>query len=317
LTPIRNFLYRIYFKLRQKIWAAQVRAAKRVMEGGQAWQAMDRMGIPGLGTELLRLDFLPDSSNVPAWDSSSQVFYRLAKILDADSSAQTEMFERCLVHATKANSWPRTKMKDSPLPWIENEFLSKLDMVGLYGMVRETRPERYVEIGCGISTRVALAAIVDGGLQTRMFCVDPAPRVDLPAAAIEHLPKKLESALGTVIDLATPGSIVFFDGSHRSLPGSDVTLFFIELLPALRPGVIVHIHDIFLPDDYPADRSRRYWSEEYLLATWLPGGTLEYEILLPGARLEQRADSSTLIPKDLRSGSDSGTRFSSFWMRKK
>jgi hypothetical protein len=189
-------------------------------------------------------------------------------------------------------------------------------MVALYGMVRETRPERYVEIGCGVSTRIAYSAVADGQLRTSMICVDPAPRVDLPASSIEHWPKKLESALGDVIALATPGSIVFFDGSHRSFPGSDVTLFFLALLPALQPGVIVHIHDIFLPGDYPADRSSRYWSEQYLLATWLLGGACGYEILLPGARLETRPDASALIPSDLRPAADSSTRFSSFWMRK-
>jgi hypothetical protein len=317
LTAFRNFFYRIYFKLRQKFWAAQVNAAKRVMEGGQAWQAMDRLGIPGLGIELLRLDFLPDGRNVPAWDSSSQAFIRLAKLLDLDSALQIEVFGKCLTYSTIFKLWPRTKATDSPLPWTANEFLSHLDMVALYGMVREYKPERYIEIGCGISTRVALAAIADGKLQTRMICVDPAPRVDLPAANIQHLPRKLESSIGTVLDLATPGSTIFFDGSHRSFPGSDVTLFFIELLPELKPGVIVHIHDIFLPGDYPLDRGRRYWSEQYLLAAWLPGGTREFEILLPGARLEQRPDSSALIPLDLRPGTDSCSRFSSFWMRKK
>jgi hypothetical protein len=190
-------------------------------------------------------------------------------------------------------------------------------MVALYGMVRESRPERYIEIGCGISTRVALAAIADGEFLTRMVCIDPSPRVDLPAKAMEHLPVKLEFALEKVIGLAVPGSIISFDGSHRSLPGSDVTLFFIELLPALLPGVIVHIHDIFLPEDYPEDRSSRYWYEQYLLAAWLHGGVHEYEILLPGARLEKRPDSSALIPMGLRSSSDSRTRFSSFWMRKR
>jgi hypothetical protein len=197
-----------------------------------------------------------------------------------------------------------------------NEFLSPLDMVALYGMMREFKPDRYIEVGCGISTRVALAAIEDGRLPTRMICVDPDPRVEIPDSRIQHLPRRLESALGEVLDLAAPGSILFFDGSHRSFPGSDVTLFFLDLLPALRPGVIVHIHDIFLPSDYPADRSCRFWSEQYLLASWLLGGSQGYEILLPGARLETRPDVSASIPQKLRPDADSATRFSSFWMRK-
>jgi hypothetical protein len=118
-----------------------------------------------------------------------------------------------------------------------------------------------------------------------------------------------------VLALAEPGSILFFDGSHRSFPGSDVTLFFLELLPALPPGVIVHIHDIFLPGDYPAAVASRYWSEQYLLATWLLGGGRGFEILLPGARLEERADTQALIPAALRPGPGAVPHFSSFWLR--
>jgi hypothetical protein len=317
LTRIDSLFRRAAFRLRQAAWSARVRAARRVLGGERAWQAMDRLGIPGFGTELLRVDFLPDGANVPAWDASSPVHARLAAILDRDSGPQADCLRQCLGHADRALSWPRSRPAGSPLPWLENEFLSPLDMVALYGMIRETRPERYVEIGCGVSSRVALAAVSDGGLRTKMVCVDPSPRVDLPASGMEHLPRKLESALGEVLALATPGSILFFDGSHRSFPGSDVTLFFMDLLPALRPGVTVHIHDIFLPGDYPADRGPRYWSEQYLLAAWLLGGAGGLEVLLPGARLETRTDSAALLPAALRPGAGSGTRFTSFWMRKR
>jgi hypothetical protein len=190
-------------------------------------------------------------------------------------------------------------------------------MVSLYGMIRQIRPARYIEIGCGISTRVARAAIVDEGLATEMICVDPAPRVVLPEANLRHLPKKLEAAIDEVLALAQPGSVLFFDGSHRSFPGSDVTLFFLELLPALPPGVVVHIHDIFLPDDYPADCGSRYWSEQYLLATWLLGGASGLEILLPGARLESRPATRALLPERWRDRPRTIGRFSSFWLRRR
>ena len=73
--------------------------------------------------------------------------------------------------------------------------------------------------------------------------------------------------------------MVFFDGSHRTLMGSDVTVFFFEVLPALPPGVLVHIHDIFLPYDYPQEWRWRHYSEQYLLAAVLLAG-------LPGLRVE-------------------------------
>ena len=316
MSRSRYFFRRALFKLRQMSWAKRVDSARRVLAGDQAWQAMDRMGIPGFGTELLRLDFLSDASNVPAWDSTSAVYARLAAIIDHDAVPQAARFAQILAHGGVLGTWPAAKMRESELPWLENEFLSPLDMVALYGTVRESAPEHYVEIGSGVSTRVALAAVSDGGLRTQITCFDPQPRVDLPALKVEHRPLKLESALEQVIRLATPGSILFFDGSHRSFPGSDVTMFFMEVLPALQPGVLIHIHDIFLPEDYPSDRRTRYWSEQYLLASWLLGGTRGLEILLPGARLETRTDTSAAIPRPLRPAAASNTRFSSFWMRK-
>jgi hypothetical protein len=312
-----NFFPRVFFKLKQALWAARVRAARKVLAGEQAWLAMDRLGIPGFGTELLRVDFRPDGANVPAWNEASPAFGRLAKILDQAAARQAEYLERCVRYADIVTSWPAHALEHSPLPWTENEFLSGLDMLALYGMVRETRPRRYVEIGCGISTRVARAAIRDGALPTEMICVDPAPRVELPGAEIRHLRKTLESAVGEILALVQTDSILFFDGSHRCFPGSDVTLFFVELLPALPPGVIVHIHDIFLPGDYPANAASRYWSEQYLLATWLLGGSQDLEILLPGARLETRAGGLANIPERLRSRSGTTGRFSSFWLRKR
>ncbi len=314
---MRSFLHRVLVKLRLELWAARVRAARKVLYGKQAWQAMDLLGIPGFGTELLRVDFLPDGSNVPAWDASGPTFGRLAAILNRDSALQAGWLDRCLQYSSTLREWPRTKLDGSPLPWIENEYLSQLDMVSLYGMIRENMPERYVEVGCGISTRVALAAIADGRLPTEVICVDPAPRVDFPQSTVRHLKKRLEFAIDEVLEFAKPGSILFFDGSHRSFPGSDVTVFFMELLPALPPGVIVHIHDIFLPADYPAYSTCRYWSEQYLLAAWLLGGAEGVEILLPGAHLEMQPIVSARIPDFLGPATGLVTRFSSFWLRKR
>ena len=75
--------------------------------------------------------------------------------------------------------------------------------------------------------------------------------------------------------------IVFDDNSHRSFMNSDVTVFFCDILPELAGGVVAGIHDIFLPDDYPADWDVRYYSEQYLLACYLLAGTRRFDVLLP------------------------------------
>ena len=77
-----------------------------------------------------------------------------------------------------------------------------------------------------------------------------------------------------IIENLQAGDILFVDGSHRCFTNSDVTVVFLEILPRLQPGVLVHFHDILLPYDYPPAWSRRYYSEQYLLACWLLGSTI-------------------------------------------
>ena len=75
--------------------------------------------------------------------------------------------------------------------------------------------------------------------------------------------------------------VLFFDGSHRVFQNSDVTVFFLEVLPLLASGVLVQIHDIFLPADYPPAWADRYYSEQYLAAVLLLFGERHFEVVLP------------------------------------
>ena len=117
-------------------------------------------------------------------------------------------------------------------------------------------------------------------------------------------------------DLAA-GDIVFFDGSHRVFTNSDVTVFFLEVLPRLAPGVLVQVHDIYLPDDYPPALRERYYSEQYLLAAYLLGARGRVEIMLPNAFVTRDAELSTMVERQwdteaLRSLERHGA---SFWFR--
>jgi hypothetical protein len=83
------------------------------------------------------------------------------------------------------------------------------------------------------------------------------------------------------------------DGSHRVLMNSDATVFFLEVLPRLKPGVVVHMHDIFLPNDYPLRWRELYYSEQYMLAAYLLAGE-KLKVLLPNAFVSTR---ETLLPR--------------------
>jgi predicted O-methyltransferase YrrM len=160
----------------------------------------------------------------------------------------------------------------APAPRWRQDWFPRLDGGAAYTMVRDTRPARIVEVGSGHSTRFLARAVADGNLATQLTAVDPAPRAAIRDLAVQWIPATLrEAGLEPFQDLA-PGDILFIDSSHILMPGSDVDTLFNRILPALPAGVRVHIHDIFLPDDYPAAWEWRGYNEQLAVAALLHGG---------------------------------------------
>jgi hypothetical protein len=154
--------------------------------------------------------------------------------------------------------------------WI-NQFLPGTDAAAIYGFLRSRAPRTFLEIGSGNSTRFARRAIEDGGLKTRIVSIDPSPRAPIAGLSDQVISEPLELAPIALFETLQPGDVVFLDGSHRVFTGSDVTVFFLDLLPELPTGVLVGIHDVNLPDDYPAEIQTRHYSEQYVLAGLLLG----------------------------------------------
>ncbi len=165
---------------------------------------------------------------------------------------------------------PRTADDDRTPSWV-NEFMPGLDSASIYAFLRSRRPRTYLEVGSGISTRFARRAIEDGKLETRIVSIDPSPRADIDAMCNEVIRQPLELVDPAQLPALDRNDVLFFDGSHRVFTGSDATVFFCDLLPSLAPGVLVGVHDIFLPDDYPDPFVERHYSEQYLLAALLLG----------------------------------------------
>ena len=126
----------------------------------------------------------------------------------------------------------------------------------------------------------------DGGLSTHLTSIDPAPRAEIDALCDEVIRAPLEGADLGILGRLQPGDMLFFDGSHRVFMNADTVAFFLDVLPALPPGVIVGVHDIRLPDDYPPEFAERWYSEQYLLACWLLAESPRVKPLL-AARLRQ------------------------------
>lgn len=168
-------------------------------------------------------------------------------------------------------------------PYWNNDFFMGLDAAVLYTMVASGKPKRYLEIGSGNSTRFVRQAINDHGLDTTIISIDPEPRAECDELCDMVVRSALEATSPEVFKEVEAGDIVFFDGSHRSLMNSDVTVFFLEILPRLPEGTLVHIHDVFLPDDYPPGWAQRLYSEQYLLAARLLAPEPGFDVVFPAA----------------------------------
>jgi predicted O-methyltransferase YrrM len=158
----------------------------------------------------------------------------------------------------------------------QNSQFSWLDCRTLFVLLREWKPARYIEIGSGFST--LLAADVNrrslaGNLD--ITCIEPYPRKFLQSGVpgIKRLiQEKVQDVPLSVFEELQAGDILFVDSSHVAKTGSDVNHIYFEILPRLVKGVIIHIHDIFFPHDYPKDwilTENRSWNEEYLVRALL------------------------------------------------
>lgn len=166
-----------------------------------------------------------------------------------------------------------------------NDYYSSPDAEILYAMVRQYQPRRVVEIGSGNSTLLFRRAIADAALATRLISIDPDPRRDIVKHADEVIAQRVEmlDPESTFAELAA-NDILFIDSSHEIKVGNDVLQLFLSVLPNLAPGVLVHIHDIFLPYEYPKNwvvDLRWNWTENYLLQALLQGSD-EFEVLWAG-----------------------------------
>ncbi|MGP6159479.1 MAG: class I SAM-dependent methyltransferase [Vulcanimicrobiaceae bacterium] len=243
----------------------------------------------------------------------------LAQIFEQDRASYEELLRSFLNFADEFASIPFEASNGSDsLAW-RNDWLSELDAVSLYALVCQTKPKTYFEIGSGYSTKFVRRAIERHDLQTKIVSLDPHPRAEIDALSDENLRFPLEDVDLRVFERVQPGDMVFFDGSHCCFTNSDVTVFFLEVLPKLPAGTLVHIHDIFLPFDYPPDWNYRFYSEQYVLAAMILGGAKFFDIVLPNQfAVADEPLGAIMAPLWERLGlTERVGRSSSFWIRTK
>jgi hypothetical protein len=187
-----------------------------------------------------------------------------------------------------------TNSSDPTVPVWNNGYLPGMDIINLTGVLGRYRPNKYVEIGSGNSTKVARAAIDHFELSTKITSIDPYPRVEIDDMSDNTIRRTIDKADLHMFDALEPNDVLFVDNSHVCFPNSDVTIFFLDILPRLKKGVVVHVHDIYIPYDYPDFMIERYYSEQYMLATYLLFAK-NYEIILPNYYMSETPHLSTIL----------------------
>jgi len=213
-----------------------------------------------------------EQSNYDHWLSVSKKYFSdLQQIKDAKSETRNDV------------------------PVWNNGFLPGLDILMLYTFIAEIHPKKYVEIGSGNSTKVAYFAKKNHNLKTEIISIDPQPRAEIDVLADKVVRKPFEHIDFSFLAELEENDILFVDNSHRMLPNSDATVFFLEVLPRLKKGVIVHVHDIYIPFDYPQFMCDRFYSEQYGLAIFLLANASKYKPFFPNYYVSQTPELADLI----------------------
>jgi hypothetical protein len=207
----------------------------------------------------------------------------LQRVIESGRARYASILEQLAPFTNRLRKIPIDAPDDPASPFWENRFVMGLDPVSLYAFPSLFHSKRYLEIGSGNSTKFVRRSVNDHRLDLKIVSVDPAPRAEIDALCDEVIRSPLETLDLAVIDQLESGDILMVDNSHRCFQNSDVEVTFLEILPRLKPGVLVYIDDIYLPCDYPPQWAERYYSEQYLLGVLLLADAgRRYELLFPG-----------------------------------
>jgi len=199
--------------------------------------------------------------------------------------------------------------------YLDNSMFSGTDALVLYCMIRQFQPSSVIEVGAGFSTRLLVEAARRNG-PTRIVSIEPHPsdllkRRALPVTLIE---RRVQDVPVSLFESLERNDVLFIDSSHVVRIDGDVPYLFLEVLPRLAPGVIVHVHDVFLPRPQPREwvvEQMRFWCEQYLLQAFLAFNR-DFEVLMANSYLGLRHEAAMrrVFPRSPWWGGGS------FWMRR-
>lgn len=318
LMTIVQVIFRIYIKIFSPL----------------AIPIMKHMAVTGEGTDnCLKHGFLPvpvhfyqpvpdifelEKRNV--WDTISKL-----RGIRFEPEIYIEFFKQISLKYADECNWPNEQSPDPRQFYLHNENFSYGCAAPLHCIIRHNKPGQIVEIGSGYSSRVIAAAIELNNFEnheTRYTVIDPYSRLDVnnfpKNTSIIRQPVELMNL--DIFESLEENDILFIDSSHVCKTGSDVNFEILEILPALKKGVLIHFHDVSLPFEYgkvyatnPAFRV--FWTEAYLLQAFLICNS-DFQIILPMAYLQRHYldDLKKSFPHSLKT--DFGWLSGSFWIKR-
>jgi len=224
---------------------------------------------------------IPDTQSLPEtlWSQPSELVG-----IDMNDSMQLDLLRN---HFSKFRD-EYHNLPVEPPPGQKRPFRG-VDALVAYCMIRHFQPELIAEVGSGWSSLV-LGQVAAKNKNSALICIDPFPgdvlRKGFPGMR-SLIEKKIQDIDLEFFSQLGSGDVLFIDSSHTVKIGGDVNYLFLEVLPRLRPGVIVHVHDIFLPFEYRRDwvlEEFRFWTEQYILQAFLTFNS-QFEVLLANSYL--------------------------------
>ena len=235
-----------------------------------------------------------------------------------DDKRQLELFARlCHEYADELAELSRADggRKDCGFTMRNHQFAG-MDALVMHAMLRDLRPLGVLEIGSGFSSRLIARALQMNG-RGRLTVIDAEPDAALKEEVAKHhdvVVRRVQEGPIEQFDLLVAGDVLSIDSSHVARMDSDVNFLMLEVLPRLAPGVVVHIHDIFLGADYPRKLidHGRFWNEQYLVEAFLSFND-GFEILLSNSLLRRDASAvGRTLPLEVSWWGDS-----SLWIRRR
>ncbi|MFC1559874.1 class I SAM-dependent methyltransferase [Candidatus Margulisiibacteriota bacterium] len=233
-----------------------------------------------IGFHITKVDFdspIPDTRSLKdaLWEKHTELIginmneaYQL-KLLDDFSSRFYNEYK----------NFPRNKTSDKYQYYTRNYSFEAVDGEMLYCMIRNFKPRRMIEIGSGLSTLLSAKALTineaESSIKSIFTAIEPYPKkylLDGFPGLSNLIIKNIEDVELSVFDELEENDILFIDGAHTLKIGGAVQYEYLEILPRLKKGVLIHIHDIMLPAEYDKGRvlkEHHFWNEQYLLQAFL------------------------------------------------